>query len=123
MANALNKQVEKVRWMWCPQESGCGSKPMGSHFGVGAPPILEPILVGIEMFTGGTGLLTHGQVSVRVFEGSFFFPSAKEAKGEATQNCGPPSLTPNSLFGWMKHHLLGQCCLNVLLGGFLKMFA
>ena len=24
---------------------GCGSKPMGSHFGVGAPPILEPILV------------------------------------------------------------------------------
>ena len=26
---------------------------MGSHFGVGAPPILEPILVGIGMFTGG----------------------------------------------------------------------
>ena len=26
---------------------------MGSHFGV-APPILEPILVGIGMFTGGT---------------------------------------------------------------------
>ena len=26
--------------------------PMGSHFGVGAPPILEPILVGIGMFTG-----------------------------------------------------------------------
>ena len=26
---------------------GCGSKPMRSHFGVGAPPILEPILVGI----------------------------------------------------------------------------
>ena len=24
------------------------------HFGVGAPPILEPILVGIGMFTGGT---------------------------------------------------------------------
>ena len=24
---------------------GCGSIPMGSHFGVGAPPILEPILV------------------------------------------------------------------------------
>ena len=30
----------------------CGSTPMGSHFGVGAPPILEPILVGIGMFTG-----------------------------------------------------------------------
>ena len=26
---------------------------MGSHFGVGAPLILEPILVGIGMFTGG----------------------------------------------------------------------
>ena len=25
------------------------------HFGVGAPPILEHILVGIGMFTGGTG--------------------------------------------------------------------
>ena len=25
------------------------------HVGVGAPPILEPILVGIGMFTGGTG--------------------------------------------------------------------
>ena len=34
---------------------GCGSKPMGYHFGVGAPPIFEPILVGIGMFTGGTG--------------------------------------------------------------------
>ena len=30
---------------------GCGSKPMGSHFGVGALPILEPMLVGIGMFT------------------------------------------------------------------------
>ena len=28
---------------------------LGSHFGVGAPPILEPIVVGIGMFTGGTG--------------------------------------------------------------------
>ena len=26
---------------------------MGSHFGVGAPLMLEPILVGIGMFTGG----------------------------------------------------------------------
>ena len=25
------------------------------HFGVGAPPILEPFSVGIGMFTGGTG--------------------------------------------------------------------
>ena len=34
---------------------GGGSKPMGSHFGAGAPPILEPILVGIGMFTGCAG--------------------------------------------------------------------
>ena len=34
---------------------GGGSKPMKSHCGLGAPPILEPILVGIGMFTGGTG--------------------------------------------------------------------
>ena len=36
---------------------GCGSKPFGIPFlgVVGAPPILEPILVGIGMFTGGTG--------------------------------------------------------------------
>ena len=32
---------------------GCGSKPTGSHFGVGAPPILEPVFVGIGMFTEG----------------------------------------------------------------------
>ena len=37
-------------WLWL-------SKPMGSHFGIGAPPILEPILVGIWMF------LTHGHVA------------------------------------------------------------
>ena len=37
-------------WLWL-------SKPMGSHFGgFGAPPILEPILVGIGMFIGGTGV-------------------------------------------------------------------
>ena len=35
-------------------DKSCGSKPIESHFGVGAPPILEPILV------GGYGLLTHG---------------------------------------------------------------
>ena len=35
------------------------------HFGVGAPPILEPILVGIGMFTGGTiWILTHGQIGL-----------------------------------------------------------
>ena len=33
------------------------------HFGVGAPPILEPILVGIGMFTGGTiWILTHSRI-------------------------------------------------------------
>ena len=44
---------------------GHGSKPMGSHFGLGAPPILEPILVGIGMFTGGTiWVLTYGHISM-----------------------------------------------------------
>ena len=43
--------------------NGCGSKPIGSHFEVGAPPILEPILVGIGMFTKNKiWLLTHGQI-------------------------------------------------------------
>ena len=58
---------------WCPYPFGKKnkpiwqwlSKPMGSHFGVGAPPILEPILVGIGMFAGGTEfwILTHGHIS------------------------------------------------------------
>ena len=40
----------------------CGSKPM-VPFGVGAPPILEPILVGTGMFTGGRiWILTHGHI-------------------------------------------------------------
>ena len=30
------------------KRAGCGLKPMGSHSGVGAPPILEPILMGID---------------------------------------------------------------------------
>ena len=36
---------------------GCGSKPFWDPFWgfFGAPPVLEPILVGIGMFTGGTG--------------------------------------------------------------------
>ena len=43
------------------------------HFGVGAPPILEPILVGIGMFTGGTiWILTHLQTCfLRVVEKEF----------------------------------------------------
>ena len=51
--------LDPLVWLeprWVPlliHPHGCGSKPMGSHFGVGAPPILEPILVGIGMFTGG----------------------------------------------------------------------
>ena len=38
------------------------------HFGVGAPPILEPILVGVGMFTGGTiWLLTHGHIYIYIY--------------------------------------------------------
>ena len=48
-------QFSLLIWRWL-------SKPMGSHFGVGAPPILEPIFVGIGMFTGGYGILTHGHL-------------------------------------------------------------
>ena len=37
-----------------------------SHFGAGAPPILDPIVVGIGMFTGGTmWILTHGHLADR----------------------------------------------------------
>ena len=39
-----------------------GSKPLGSHFEIGAPPMLEPILVGIGMFTGGYRGFTHGHL-------------------------------------------------------------
>ena len=59
--NAIHgwKQRQKPAVPWWkkndPYPLGCGSKPMRSHFGVGAPPILEPILVGIGMFTGVTG--------------------------------------------------------------------
>ena len=40
----------QTRFFGCGKRNpfGCGSKPMGCHFGVGAPPILEPILVEIE---------------------------------------------------------------------------
>ena len=44
------------------ETNGHGSKPMGSHFGVGAPPILEPILV-MGMFTGGYRVLTHSHIT------------------------------------------------------------
>ena len=37
---------------------------MGSHFGVGAPPFLEPSLLGMGIFTGGYGLLTHSHLPV-----------------------------------------------------------
>ena len=49
--------LEAVTWPW--------SKPLWDPvlgFSVNSPPILEPILVGIGMFTGGTGLLTHGHL-------------------------------------------------------------
>ena len=50
---------------WQKYPFGCGSKSMGSHFGVGAPLILEPILVGIGMLTGSTiRILTHGHLDV-----------------------------------------------------------
>ena len=48
---------------------------MGSHFGVGVPPILELILVWIGMFTGGTiWFLTHGHLS-SVLEIGHYIPA------------------------------------------------
>ena len=52
--------------------SGVGQKFNGNyHVGLGAPPILEPMLVGIGMFTGGTiWILSHGQIKQPREEGS-----------------------------------------------------
>ena len=50
----------RLQWRGGKRRCGRGSKPIGSHFGVGAPPILVGILVGIWMFTGRYGILTHG---------------------------------------------------------------
>ena len=45
-----------LRW----NSNGCGCQNQWSHFGVGAPPMLEPILVGIESDVHwGYGLGTH----------------------------------------------------------------
>ena len=41
--------------IWVSASHGHGSKPMGSHFGVGAPPIFVYISGWIGMFTGGSG--------------------------------------------------------------------
>ena len=52
------EQLRSNRWLWL-------SKSMGSTIRLGwvnSPPILEPILVGFGMFTGGTiWISTHGQ--------------------------------------------------------------
>ena len=46
-------------WLWV--KTWC-------HFGVGAPPTLEPIFVRVGMFTGGTiWLLTHGHLKVTIY--------------------------------------------------------
>ena len=47
-------------WMFNPHV--CGSKPMGSHFGVGAPPIFV-YLSGDWDVHWGYGILTHGHIS------------------------------------------------------------
>ena len=60
--------TSEAEWPWKKAGELSGttrlSKPIGSHFGLGAQ-ILEPILVGVGMFTGGTILiLTHGHQEV-----------------------------------------------------------
>ena len=44
-------------------KNGCGLKLMGSHFGIGAPPILV-YLSGDWDVHWGYGVLTHGQMCV-----------------------------------------------------------
>ena len=44
---------------------GCGSTPMGSHFGVGAPPILVHFS-GDGDVHWGYGILTHGHLGFRL---------------------------------------------------------
>ena len=69
---------------------GCGSKPMGSHFGVGAPPILEPTLVGIGMFTHGHLGLSQDRISTppRKNHGILLVSISSHPKGV------PPKSTP-----------------------------
>ena len=68
-----------------PLENGSGSKPMGSHFGVGALPILEIILVGIGMFTGGTlWVLTHGQMDA-IFQCNLCFVERVDGRKKAEE--------------------------------------
>ena len=45
------------------QRACCGSKRMGSHFGVGAPPILV-YFSGDWVVHWGYGVLTHGHIFV-----------------------------------------------------------
>ena len=52
------KRALRAPMLWVKE-----SKPFWYRFGVGAPPILEPILVGIGMFTGGAIWMTHGHVA------------------------------------------------------------
>ena len=58
-----------------PPQHGCGSKPMGSYFGGFRCTILEPILVGIGMFTG---ILTHDQMVKRFSNTQKIANSAKD---------------------------------------------
>ena len=51
-------------WLWV-------KTVLGSHFGVAAPPILEPILVGIGMTGATIWTLTHGHLNVRQQWGPF----------------------------------------------------
>ena len=53
---------------WVALPGGCGSKPFGYHFGVGAPPILVHFKLGLGCLPG-VRALTHGLVSRFGFAG------------------------------------------------------
>ena len=81
-----------------PAASGCGSK--WYHSGLGAPPILEPVLVGIGMFTGATGF--HGQVDgwlTFAFSNGSRPPQA--ARNEGSLGGALSKNTPRTAFGWV----------------------
>ena len=82
-------------------DSNPGFKPLGCSVR-GAPPILEPILVGIGMFTGGTiWVLTHGQLNgvwlkfmhpgkvAFCFQVKFHLPKRPEGGGKGQRSLYP----------------------------------
>ena len=101
------------------------SKPVGSHFGVGAPPILEPTFVGIGMFTGGTvWILTHGHISSVPKQTSFAtcFCGNQKGGGLFVHTCfeGPVSKLLGEGRGFLVRHASQRHTLRLSTAGWLS---